>query len=78
MFYSKNVYNSAKHGFVTTILSQKKIVQRLSSKENLLGTSINKECDADSLLGHERTVLISFKKSATISSASYCQFLKQN
>ena len=56
MFLAKNVYKWVKHGFATTSLSQKRRVETcwFSSKESVVGTAVNKEGHADSLLGYER------------------------
>ena len=47
------------------------VVETLSDKEKVLGTTISKDRDADSLVGHKRHMTIDFlekKKNATLNS----------
>ena len=45
----------------------------LSGKEKVASEVVSKESDTDSVLGHERTIIIDFlDKVATVNSASYC------
>ena len=59
-FSQKTLYKWAKHRFVTTSLSYKKIIgvittYWLSAKENVSSVVVNKEGHIDYILGHKRT-----------------------
>ena len=52
---------------------------RLSNKEKAQDAVVNKESNADRLLGHKRPITVDFlEKGATVNSASYCQLLGEN
>ena len=78
--FRRNIYKWVKHEFVIMSQSWK---DRLWSgnidKENVLGAAVNKDGDADSLLGHERTHHFDFlEKGAILNRTLYYQLLWQN